>query len=122
VDLVFPRTVQQISQLATTVFPSISSDGVVEELKITGFKRAPVVDRGDGPTMDVRREQILYFFGEGNAPRTVSCRVLEEIKGSCPGLKALVIRDCRLDSETDFNMNLPDTLQRLEFHQCRYNQ
>jgi hypothetical protein len=118
VDLVFPRTGKQILQLAKEVLPSISSNGVVEELKITGFCSDPVVDLGDGPELD--KVQLFSYFCDRRPPKTISSRVIEAIKASCPRLKTLIIRNCGLDLEMDVELNLPNTLQKLEFHSCRY--
>ena len=115
-DLTKPRTIWQISQLATTVFPSISSEGVVEELKITGFIQDPVVDRGGRPRIDdILRE---------TTPQTLSSQVLSKIQASCPGLKTLVIRNCglRLFHGSIMRLNVPETVQKLEFHNSRYSE
>lgn len=119
VDLVFPRNIRQIRQLANEVFPSISLNGVVEELKITGFIRDPVVDRGGRPRID-------YFPGHNSfrdrlTPKTVSFPLLAEIQASSPGLKTLIIRNCCFSARTRYEVcvNIPESLQKLEFHNCR---
>jgi hypothetical protein len=122
VDLTKPRTIWQISQLATTVFPSISSEGVVEELKITGFIQDPVVDSGGRPRVDyIIREN---YFTHRLTPQTVSSKVLSKIQASCPGLKTLVIRNCSLHlfPGSIMRLNVPDTVQKLEFHNSRYSE
>jgi hypothetical protein len=120
VDLVFPRTIQQISQLATAVFPSISPNCVVEELKITGFIRDPVVEHGGRPRIDYFPRR--HCFRDPYTPRTLSSAVMEEIKASSPGLKTLIIRNCLVRVVLNArNINIPNTLQKLEFHNCRYS-
>lgn len=119
-DLVFPRTVQQISQLATTVFPSISPNCVVEELKITGFIRDPVLEHLGRPRIDYFPRR--HCFRDPYTPRTLSYAVMEEIKASSPGLKTLIIRNCLVRlAPYARNVNIPNTLQKLEFHNCRYS-
>jgi hypothetical protein len=122
VDLTKPRTSRQVSQLVTTVFPSISSEGVVEELKITGFIQDPVVSRGGRPRIDyILREN---HFRDRRTPQTLSSKVLAEIQASCPGLKTLVVRNCslRLFPGSVIHLNVPDTVQKLEFHNSRYSE
>ncbi len=118
-DLVFPRTMQQMSQLANTVFPSISSNGVVEELKITGFIRDPVVVRGGRPRIDCLPGQNSFLHCL--TPKTLTHAVMAEITASCPALKTLVIRNCALRSVPgSIPFTVPGTLQKLEFHNSRY--
>jgi hypothetical protein len=104
----------------TTVFPSISSEGVVEELKITGFIQDPVVTRGGHPRIDyILREN---HFRDRLTPRTLSSKVLAEIQASCPGLKTLVVRNCSLRFvPASMVLKVPDTVQKLEFHNSRYS-
>jgi hypothetical protein len=97
VDLVRPRTPQQISALATTMFQSIG--GRIRELKITGF-------------------YDMLDFLDDNEP--MSCTVLEKIKATCHQLRTFIIRKCRFDWEPNFHDHLPSTLHKLEFHYCRY--
>lgn len=97
VDLVFPRTQEQLSQLASTIFQMVGVH--VTEIKVTGFH-------------DVSEPE------DETETKTLTSTVMDQIKGSCPGLKTFVILKCNL-TEPDFQDHLPDTLQTLEFHGCR---
>jgi hypothetical protein len=117
VDLGFPRALWQIGQVLKCVLPAIPSV-VVEELKITGFHKVPMYnDRETGPRM--RTSRAVYSWRPLRERVTVSTRVFELIKESCPGLKTLVIRNCWLELDHDSHVNLPNGLEKLEFHDCR---
>jgi hypothetical protein len=110
---------QQMRQLANTVFPSISSNGVVEELKITGFIRDPVFHRGGRPWIDCFPGRNSFL--NPHTPKTLSQMVMAEITASCPGLKTLVIRNCHMRSVySSIPLTVPGTLQKLEFHNSWY--
>jgi hypothetical protein len=100
VDLVFPRTEEQMFLFASIVLSTVG--GNVQELKVTGFN-----DSRHGLPLD---PTLL---------KTLSSAVLDKINDCCPGLKTLCIRKCRFDLVPDFHAHLPDALEKLEFHECR---
>jgi metal-dependent hydrolase (beta-lactamase superfamily II) len=100
VDLVFPRKPEQIFFLISKVFPRIGDK--LEELKITGFH-----DFHDD------------HYQNESEPQTICVYDLEKIKAHCTGLKRFVFRKCRFDCHPYAQDNLPDTLETLEFYNCR---
>ncbi len=87
--------------LATTMFPFVGDK--VKDLRVTGFN-----------------DMTDYDWDEIE-PRTLTNEVLDTIKASCPALSTFIIRNCRFVNQTDFAEHLPQTLEKLEFHRCRYD-
>jgi F-box-like len=105
VDLCFPRTEEQLRQLACHVLPFVGRH--VRELKITGFH--------------VVHEPWEIPEAHEPEPKTLSSAILIRIKASCHKLKTLVIRKCRLEENaTEFGDYLPKSLENLSFIGCRY--
>lgn len=114
VELLFPRTMDQMYQLALEQFPSVG--GKLRSLTITGFHTVPMIDDNEHlpPRLFGRN------YGDPTEPMTLNAEILGIIKTYCTGLKSLIIRNCRLSFEHDSHTYLPDSLSKLEFYGCRY--
>jgi hypothetical protein len=100
INLVRPRTPEQIALLAFTVLPSFGAN--LRVLKITGIHDVSVLPNN-------------------NEAMTLSPAVLQQIKDSCTGLRTFVMRKCKFDLAPGFQDLLPGTLETLEFNGCRWS-
>jgi hypothetical protein len=100
IDLVRPRTPEQMALFAFTVLPSFGAN--LRVLKLAG------------------PHDVSVALPNDNEPMTLPRVVLQQIKDSCTGLRTFVISKCRFDLEPGFQDHLPGTLETLEFHGCRW--
>jgi hypothetical protein len=103
VDLVFPRTLQQMHQLVSDVLPTVGDN--VRELKVTGFHNI---------------WEFRWHVVEAESNTLSNLLVLDRIGALCGGLAKFVIRRCRMEAgAVTFQDYMPRTLEELEFHGCR---